>query len=188
MIGEYMITSRKELKRVLGIEQKMYLGGASFFHKIRLYFTNESLYRIWMFVKYLRKCEYWRNKKSFISKAMLALARRRKNKLGLMLGIEIKENSFDEGLLIYHGNIVVNRDSKIGKNCKLHGMNCIGNNGKDQGCPSLGNNVDLGIGSSVIGRVNIADNTIIGAGAVLVKNVEDADGCYVGVPARKITI
>ena len=55
-----------------------------------------------------------------------------KNILGTKLGIYIPAGVFDEGLHIWHyGNIIVNAESKVGKNCMLHGDNCIGNNGKN---------------------------------------------------------
>lgn len=57
-----------------------------------------------------------------------------KNRLGAKLGIYIPAGVFDEGLHIWHyGNIIVNAESKVGKNCMLHGDNCIGNNGKQKG-------------------------------------------------------
>lgn len=57
---------------------------------------------------------------------------------------------FGEGLIIHHnGNIVVNRSSKVEKNCQLHGDNCIGNVGKSDSltdCLQIGNNVEIGVG------------------------------------------
>ena len=74
-------------------------------------------------------------------------------------------------LTIYHaGNIVINGDVKAGKNCKLHGSNCIGNNGKEFKCPVLGDNVRLGVGAKVIGDVTIADNITIASGSVVVNS------------------
>ena len=74
-----------------------------------------------------------------------------KNRLGAKLGIYIPAGVFDEGLHIWHyGNIIVNAESKVGKNCMLHGDNCIGNNGKTTGCPIIGDNVDIGTGAKVL--------------------------------------
>lgn len=59
-------------------------------------------------------------------------------------------NVFGEGLIIHHnGNIVVNRSSKVEKNCQMHGDNCIGNVGKLDSltdCLQIGNNVEIGVG------------------------------------------
>ncbi|KXS22890.1 MAG: hypothetical protein AYW82_04795 [Bifidobacterium dentium] len=115
------------------------------------------------------------------------MARRRKNHLGSRLGIEISENIFDEGLRIHHyGNIVINGDSRIGKNCALHGANCIGNAATDFAAPQLGDNVDIGVGASIIGNVIIADGTLIGAGAVVTRSVLDKNTIIAGIPAKPL--
>ena len=112
---------------------------------------------------------------------------RRKNLLGQRLGIEISPNCFGKGLNLYHaGCIVVNASARIGDNCSLHGNNCIGNNGLSQDAPVIGDNVDIGFGASVIGKVVIADNTIIGANAVVTKSFEKSHCVLAGVPASVI--
>ena len=35
----------------------------------------------------------------------------------------------------------------------LHGDNCIGNNGKTEGCPIIGDNVDIGTGAKILGAI-----------------------------------
>ena len=69
----------------------------------------------------------------------------------------------------------MNGSSKVGKNCQLHGDNCIGNVGKSDSltdCPQIGNNVEIGIGAKVLGGITIADNIKIGANAVVTKSFE----------------
>lgn len=113
--------------------------------------------------------------------------RRRKNKLGAKLGIEIWEKSFGKGLIIHHsGNIVVNGMARIGENCQFHGSNCVGNDGKNLDAPMIGNNVEIGVGAKVIGKVKIADNIKIGAGAVVVSSFLEEGITIGGVPARKL--
>lgn len=105
--GIYFKTSRKYIKYMLLREHEWYL------------------YR---FQKFLRAEE---NAKNIFSRFFYRLM---KNKLGAKLGIYIPSGVFDEGLHIWHyGNIIVNAESKVGKNCMLHGDNCIGNNGKSEG-------------------------------------------------------
>ena len=62
--------------------------------------------------------------------------------MGVFIGVEIPENVFGEGLIIHHnGSIGVNGSSRVGKNCQLHGDNCIGNVGKSDSltdCPQIG--------------------------------------------------
>lgn len=109
----------------------------------------------------------------------------RKNRLGERLGITIGKNVFDEGLIIWHyGYIVVNGQAKVGKNCSLHGNNCIGNDGVSPEAPVIGDNVDIGAGAIVIGNIHIADNVKIGAGAVVVKSIDEPGVTVVGVPAH----
>lgn len=50
---------------------------------------------------------------------------------------------------------------------------------------TIGNNVFLGTGSTILGGTNIGDNVIIGAGAV-VSGLVEANSVYAGVPARRI--
>ena len=94
--------------------------------------------------------------------------------MGVFIGVEIPENVFGEGLIIHHnGSIVVNGSSKVGKNCQLHGDNCIGNVGKSDSltdCPQIGNNVEIGVGAKVLGGIIIADNIKIGANAHIANN------------------
>ena len=100
------------------------------------------------------------------------------------------ENVFGEGLIIHHnGSIVVNGSSKVGKNCQLHGDNCIGNVGKSDSltdCPQIGNNVEIGVGAKVLGGIIIADNIKIGANAVVTKSFDEKGITLVGIPAHKL--
>lgn len=87
--------------------------------------------------------------------------------------------------MIYHTNgIVVNGDARIGKNCKLHGSNVIGNMGTDLGVPTIGDNVRLGAGAKVLGNVRIADNVKIGAGAVVLHDCLEEGALLIGIPAE----
>lgn len=154
---------------------------------------NQRVYN-WRFIKLLRKCEYYREKanKSInpIWKGLYWISRTRKNRLGVFIGVEIPENVFDEGLIIHHnGNIVVNGSAKVGKNCQLHGDNCIGNVGKENSltdCPRIGNNVEIGVGAKVIGGITLADNIKIGANAVVTQSFYEDGITLVGIPARKL--
>ena len=109
--------------------------------------------------------------------------------MGRKLGIEMWENTFDSGLLIYHcGNIVINGGSRIGKNCKLHGSNCVGNNGKTLENPVIGNNVRLGVGAKVIGGVQLADDITVAAGAVVIHSCLVPGAVLAGIPAKCVKV
>lgn len=178
----------RQLKFILKNEKKNYPN--SWFDNIS---CNQRVYN-WRFIKLLRKCEFYRYKSSKsinpVWKALYWYNRARKNRLGVFIGVEIPENVFGEGLIIHHnGNIVVNGSSKVGKNCQLHGDNCIGNSGKSgqlKDCPVIGDNVDIGVGAKIIGGVTIADDINVGANAVVTKSFYEEGITIVGVPARKL--
>ncbi len=179
-----MIKCKKELKVCLENEKSLYLS-KSYKGRLEQILTCDAQLLIYRFIKYLRKTEYHHNQSRFYNKILYIYYRRKKNKLGVKLGIEIWDNTFDEGLMIFHaGNIVVNGMSKIGKNCKLHGNNCIGNNGKTLEAPIIGDNVRLGFGAKVIGGITLADNITVGAGAVVVNSFTEQGITLVGVPAH----
>jgi len=110
----------------------------------------------------------------------------RKNRLGERLGLDIGTANIGKGLMIYHYGNVVNGFSVIGENCSLHGDNCIGNDGKSNNCPVIGNNVSLGVGAKILGDVYIADDIKVGAGAVVVHSFYDAGVTLAGIPARVV--
>lgn len=180
--------SYRELRRLLQRERKNYPN--KWFDNIS---CNQRVYN-WKFVKFLRKCEYLRSKtrisKNPAWKMLYWLYRMKKNRLGVFIGVDIPEGVFGEGLIIHHnGNIVVNGSSKVGKNCQLHGDNCIGNVGGNvnlMDCPSIGDNVDIGVGAKVLGGITIADNIKIGANAVVTRSFTETGITLVGIPAHKL--
>ncbi len=108
-----------------------------------------------------------------------------------VLGIEIpRKLKAGKGLVFYHGQaLVINQDTTIGDNCTLRNSVTIGHKKLSDGtfskCPRIGNNVDIGANSCIIGDITIGDNVIIGAGAVVVKDVP-SNSIAVGNPARII--
>ena len=182
-----MIKSKNDLKRYLETEKRLYIAQAPYGQIVQILTCDINL-KIYRFIKYLRHEEYHHNQAGFFHKLLRLYYWRKRSKLGGSLGIEMWDNTFDEGLQIYHaGNIVVNGSARIGKNCKLHGSNCIGNNGKTLMCPVIGNNVRLGVGAKIIGDVTIADDVIIAAGAVVVHSVLEPGVTIAGIPAKKVS-
>lgn len=181
-----MIKSKKDLYKFIKKDNEKYMQ-TGFKMKLVLRFTQFPMLLIKRYLVCLRKQEYYINTANGNKlKGLLGLFyERRKNKLGRQLGIEIEPNCFDMGLTIWHSyGIVINSKARIGKNCVLHGSNCIGNNGISDGVPSIGNNVDIGYGAVIIGDIIIADNVIIGANAVVNKSVLTPGSVVAGVPAR----
>lgn len=179
-----MILKKDECLRIIHLERNKRLNtivGSKIVNAI----TREHEYLIMKYQKLLRLDEYYSNTSKGIKKFFQFWYRWRKNCLGEKLGFTIGKNVFDEGLVIWHyGCIVVNGMAKVGKNCSLHGNNCIGNDGSSFKAPVIGDNVDIGVGAMILGNVHIADNVKIGAGAVVVKSIEQSGVTVVGVPAH----
>ncbi|WP_294358076.1 hypothetical protein [uncultured Clostridium sp.] len=180
-----MIKTKNQLKDYLKYEKSLYIDSKVPVQKI---LTSDVNLLLWRFVVYLRKTEYYHNKPSFASKFLYCYYRRKKNKLGIKLGIEMWDSCIDKGLTIYHaGNIVINGMAKIGKDLKLHGSNCIGNDGITLDSPIIGDNVRLGVGAKVIGGITLADNITVAAGAVVVHSFEEPGITIGGIPAKKLS-
>ncbi len=153
----------------------------------RVKFLHEHEYCIWKYTLLLRREEYYANKGTKIGNILSTIYRIRKNYYGEKLGFTIHKNVFGPGLRIWHyGNIVVNAYARVGKNCTLHGDNCIGNNGFGGKSPKIGDNVDIGVGAKIIGDIEIASNVIIGAGAVVNKSFTEEYVVIAGVPAKVV--
>ena len=174
---------KDELKRILEKEKKIYLGNSG----LKLMLNNAENYCIYKFLYALRHCEYHLHYTSVYHKLMYSYYLRLKNKWGIRLGIYAWPFSLGEGVLISHaGSILINGNAKVGKNCIFHGENCVGNKGTGSEAPIVGNNVDFGVGSKVIGNITIANNVKIGANAVVIRSCYKEGALLVGVPAREM--
>lgn len=184
-----MIESKADLKRYIAEDM-------SFYHqyskrdRLILWAIQDPACLIFRYLHYLRKEEYYSNvRRDILGKVLYFYYFRRKNQLGNKLGFKIPKNCFGPGLSIYHhGNIIVNEATRVGANCRLHGNNCIGNKGKIDLAPVIGNNLDLGFGACVIGGVTLGDNIAVGANAVVVKSNPKDTITLVGVPARELKV
>ncbi len=180
---------RKQLKAIIQRERELYLPQAKT-RKARFMarFMHEESYEIFRWIKHLRMAEYYgSHTRTLFDKIRCVLHARKMCILGNRLGFFISTGCLGKDVLVHHkGDIIINYRSVIGDGCRLHGDNCIGNNGKDTACPVLGKNVDVGVGAKIIGGVTIADDIIIGANAVVTKSFLEPGITIAGVPARKI--
>jgi|GEM_PF-2926612 len=92
-------------------------------------------------------------------------------------GIDLARRAqIGEGLFIPHyGGIIVSSSAKIGRNVEIsHGVT-IGHSGQGdkRGVPVIGDNVFIGPGAMLIGKIHIGNNVKIGANAVIHKDVPD---------------
>lgn len=94
-----------------------------------------------------------------------------------------------EGISFPHcSGIVINKNAIIGEKCTIFQNVTIGVDGYWEGCgtPVIGNNVVIGAGSIIIGKVRISSNSIIAAGSVVTKDVE-TNTIVAGNPAKCIS-
>lgn len=118
------------------------------------FFTNHGL----RYVCYLRILQ---NKKLFLFHPFFNLARMILTK---KTGIEIPyKTEIGEGFRLVHPyNITINSKAKLGKNINIFKGATIGYAiGKKDGVPTIGNNVQIGINSTIIGNVTIGDDVLI---------------------------
>lgn len=97
-------------------------------------------------------------------------------------GLEISTTAqVGEGLYLGHPyNITIGGDVVLGKNVNLHKGCTIGreNRGKRSGVPTIGNNVSVGINSTIVGNITIGDDVMI------------APNCFINfdVPSHSVVI
>lgn len=91
------------------------------------------------------------------------------------------------GLLMAHGNVIIDGDTTIGPLCSISPFVTIGLNtgGPDPSFtgPAIGRFVFIGTGAKILGSITIGDNARIGANAVVLTDVP-ANSTAVGMPAR----
>lgn len=145
---------------------------------------------IWKFEISLRKKEYYKNCCPHKwGGAFLRYYGWKHFLYSVLCGFSIPENVFGKGLSIAHrGTIIVNSNSKIGDNCRLHACVNIGTiPGVSNAAPEIGNNVYIAPGVKIYGKIKIASGIIIGANAVVNKSFEEEDICIAGIPAKIIS-
>ena len=178
-----MIKTKKDLKKYLMYEKKLYTETPR--HLLHLWLIKDETYSLWRIMHSLRHLEYHVNNAHYIRSL---LWERRKNYLANKCGVIIHPNCAEIGLRIWHaGSVKIHPDARLGKNCQLHGDNCLGNKGTPMsGAPKIGGNVNVGVGASIIGPISIPDNVTIAANAVVAKTFTKPGIVLAGIPAKEI--
>lgn len=105
-------------------------------------------------------------------------------------GIDISPKTIiGPGLYIGHyGGIVISSDAIIGKNCEISHDVTIGihNRGRYRGVPEIGDNVYIGPGAKIFGKIVIGSNVAIGANSVINRDAPDSS-VVVGAPGRIVS-
>jgi serine O-acetyltransferase len=183
-----MITSKKDYLYYLELD-RIALGKPKYSLKILL-IEYLKLDLLWQFQRLLRKAEYFKNvrsQKSLIGKIKYVIIKRRLKSKSLKLGFSIPENVFGPGLAIMHyGTIIINSRTKVGANCRIHACVNIGESGGKAGAPKIGDNVYIGPGAKIYGKINIPSNCAIAANAAVGESFFTEGIVLGGVPAKEI--
>ena len=126
----------------------------------------------------IRYMYWWRKAKRKMNLFYKVILYRHSRKYGLEISSTAKTG---EGLYLGHPyNITVGGDVVLGKNVNLHKGCTIGreNRGKRAGVPTIGNNVSVGINSTIVGNIIIGDDVMI------------APNCFINfdVPSHSVVI
>jgi len=110
----------------------------------------------------------------------------------LLTGIEIHPGAkIGRGLFIDHGSaIVIGETAELGKNCILFHNITLGGTGKHFGKrhPTIGNNVLIGTGATLLGPIIVGDNVKIGAESVIIMHNIPSDCTVVGAPGKIVKL
>lgn len=172
-----MIRTKADLKKYMA-QDKRQLG-------IKHENPRPFMDHIWKYEIELRKYEYWLNQNDTVFTKMMRFIYKFKHyQSGIKLGISIAPNTCEMGLSIAHqGCIQINDNAVCGKNLRIHEGVTIGASGGID-APCIGDNVFLGSGCKIIGRINISNDVTVGAGAVVVQSVNKPGVTVTGVPAK----
>ena len=173
-----MITCKKDLREYIEADRKA-LG----INRKRPQFFGQE---VWKWERALRHIEYYQN----VSKGHFIIFKLfwkyRFHKLSMLLGFHVSPNVCGKGLAISHsGCVIINGKAKIGDNCSIQQCVNIGRNHEVDDVPIIGNNVYIGPGAKIFGRIIIADGCAIGAGAIVTKSFLTPNMNIVGNPAHE---
>lgn len=138
----------------------------------------------------MRRAEYYTNcKKHPFFKPIVLFFQLRYRIIGNKCGYSIPLNTCGKGLNLAHlGTVIINAHAHIGDYCRIHADVNIGTSAGAGGeAPTIGNNVYIGPGAKLFGKILIADGIAIGANAVVNKSFTEPNISIAGVPARKIS-
>jgi len=103
-------------------------------------------------------------------------------------GLEIHPGAkIGKGFFCDHGaGLVIGETAEIGDYCVLYHNVTLGGTGKHHGKrhPTLGNNVLIGTGATLLGPIRVGDNVNIGANSYLFMRDVPPNCTVVGTPAR----
>jgi len=176
----------KTLLNYISDDLARYRYGEPVGNKVALFLKGMSHIGFWALINY-RIGHYIRSKSR--NKLLWGITGVNKIFIEILTGISIPYNcNIGPGMLIGHfSGIMIAGNVKIGKNCTLHQGVTIGLAGREgeKGVPTLGNDVFIGAGAVVLGKIKIGDSVAIGANAVVSDDMPD-NAVVVGNKAKII--
>jgi serine O-acetyltransferase len=110
----------------------------------------------------------------------------------IITGIEIHPLAeIGHSFFIDHGQAtVIGETAKLGNNCVLFHNVTLGGTGKHVGKrhPTLGNNVYIGTGATLLGPIKIGNNVMIGAETFIIMHDIPSNATVVGVPGKIVKL
>ncbi len=173
-----MIASKEELDYYIKSDLRARFGGdgtLSPSRRLKGLFSPQP----WRFQLILRKAEYYLGSPSKLKRELLgSVWKLRVLRYGAKCGYSVPPGVFGPGLVLGHlGTIVVNAGVRCGSNARIQaGVNIGAFSRFDESwtadtCPVIGDNVYVGPGAKIFGKIEVGDNVAIGANAVVSKSV-----------------
>lgn len=163
-------------------------------HDFRIIFDRDPAARNWLEVLFcypgfhalcLHRLAHWlyRRKIGLIPRLISHLGR-------FLSGIEIHPGAqIGKGVFIDHGmGVVIGETAIVGDYTLIYQGVTLGGTGKAEGKrhPTIGKNVVVGAGASVLGNIQIGDRVRVGAASVVLQDI--SSGCtVVGIPGHPIS-
>ena len=165
----------KTLLNYISVDLIRYRYGEPVGNKVTLFLKGMSHIGFWALINY-RIGHFIRSKSK--NKILWGITGVNKIIIEIITGISIPYNcNIGPGMLIGHfSGIMIAGNVKIGRNCTLHQGVTIGLAGReeDKGVPILGDDVFIGAGAVILGKINVGNNVAIGANAVVSNDIPDS--------------
>lgn len=153
---------------------------------LRYSYGKEEKFKFYLLIKGLAHLGFWALlnyrvgrflRLKYKNKIIWGLTGLNKIIIEILTGISIPYScDIGPGLLIGHfSSIMIAGNVKIGKNCTLHQSVTIGLAGryKNKGVPTLGDDVFIGAGAVILGKITIGNDVAIGSNAVVSEDIPD---------------
>ena len=177
------IHNRAQLKEWLAIETSRYPLNARHIIPYLLQLSQGAVIRRHMVL--LRKTEYYINTNR---KLLAKLYGFRLKRLQDRTGMHFTPNACGKGLYIAHAHLCgMNGNATVGEYCRFMPLAILaGDDNVEDLAPTIGDHVTLGLRSTVMGGVTLADGITVGAHALVNRSFLEPGITIAGVPARKL--